>query len=129
MIQQAGPANALLLRRKLQIHSTRGQSSRQRVYTERGYRMEVCRSGRAVLTGDSNAILGGHHACPGRLLAKRIMLMTVIALVQSYDIELLSADKPPTFASPRFGFGVRKLAQQTPFRIRERFISSEGISQ
>lgn len=71
--------------------------------------------------------LGGHHACPGRLLAKRMMLHTVALLVRCYDMEALPVNRLPAFASPRFGFGVKKLAQRTPFRIRQRRLG-EGRS-
>ncbi|KAF2470377.1 cytochrome P450 [Lindgomyces ingoldianus] len=66
----------------------------------------------------------GHHACPGRLLAKRIMLKSVATLAMSYDIEILSYEQPPKFDSPRFGFGVMKPAKVTPFRIRKRSVPS-----
>ncbi|KAF2846617.1 cytochrome P450 [Plenodomus tracheiphilus IPT5] len=66
----------------------------------------------------------GHHACPGRLLAKRIMLHTVALLVRLYDVEILPGNKIPEFASPRFGFGVKKLAHHAPFRIRQRSVRS-----
>lgn len=67
----------------------------------------------------------GHHACPGRLLAKRMMLHTMAVLVSCYDVEILPVNtRPPAFASPRFGFGVKKLAQCTPFHIRRRHVLS-----
>ncbi|KAE8396125.1 cytochrome P450 [Aspergillus alliaceus] len=62
---------------------------------------------------------GGQHACPGRLLAKRIMLVASAMMVTMFDVELLAPDTLQ-FGSPRFGFGVRKPSEQVPFRIRRR---------
>lgn len=100
--------------------------SRPKACRGRGYHTEV----RAHVddevplraSGSADVILGGHHACPGRLLAKRMMLHTVALLVSCYDIEMLPVNRQPDFASPRFGFGVKKLAQRTPFQIRKRHV-------
>lgn len=54
------------------------------------------------------------------------MLHTVAFLVMSYDIDL-AANKSLGFASPRFGFGVKKLAHQTTFRIRERASAGKDL--
>lgn len=62
---------------------------------------------------------GGHHACPGRLLAKRFMLVSFAMFATMFDIEILG-ENPVEFCSPRFGFGVRKPKNQVPFRIRRR---------
>ncbi|RYP77924.1 hypothetical protein DL769_003297 [Monosporascus sp. CRB-8-3] len=48
---------------------------------------------------------GGQHACPGRLLAKRIMLISAAMLVNNFDIEILANKEALNFDSPRFGFG------------------------
>ncbi|GCB28270.1 cholesterol 7-alpha-monooxygenase [Aspergillus awamori] len=61
---------------------------------------------------------GGQNACPGRLLAKRIMLLTTAMMVTMFDVELL--EPIPHFDSRRFGFGVRKPVTKVPFRIRRR---------
>ncbi|KAL8783455.1 MAG: hypothetical protein Q9195_009384 [Heterodermia aff. obscurata] len=63
---------------------------------------------------------GGQHACPGRLLAKRIMLLSSAVMVALFDIELLTNGQTPKFASPRFGLGVRKPEDRLPFRIKRR---------
>ncbi|RAL08033.1 cytochrome P450 [Aspergillus homomorphus CBS 101889] len=63
---------------------------------------------------------GGQHACPGRLLAKRVMLLTSAMLVTMFDVELLAPESALQFQSSRFGFGVRKPVAQVPFRIRRR---------
>ncbi|PLB54879.1 cytochrome P450 [Aspergillus steynii IBT 23096] len=63
---------------------------------------------------------GGQHACPGRILAKRIMLLTAAMIATMFDIELLGPESALEFVSPRFGFGVKKPAKKVPFRIRRR---------
>ncbi|KAI1371821.1 cytochrome P450 [Hypoxylon crocopeplum] len=63
---------------------------------------------------------GGHHACPGRLLAKRIMIFSAALLINNFDIEILVEEQALRFISPRFGFGVSKPAGPVPFRIRRR---------
>jgi len=63
---------------------------------------------------------GGQHACPGRLLAKRIMLLSTAFLVRTFDIEILADERAQTFGSPRFGFGVSKPAGPIRFKIRRR---------
>jgi cytochrome P450 len=68
----------------------------------------------------SSALLthaGGHHACPGRLLAKRIMMLFLATLANEFDIEPLVDIR---YGSSRFGFGVRKPVGEIPFRIRRR---------
>ncbi|RAL05357.1 cytochrome P450 [Aspergillus ibericus CBS 121593] len=64
---------------------------------------------------------GGQHACPGRLLAKRIMLLTSAMMVTMFDVELLTPASTLRFQSGRFGFGVRKPVAPVPFRIRRRY--------
>ncbi|PYI05542.1 cytochrome P450 [Aspergillus sclerotiicarbonarius CBS 121057] len=63
---------------------------------------------------------GGQHACPGRLLAKRIMLLTSAMMITMFDVELLTPASTLRFQSGRFGFGVRKPVSPVPFRIRRR---------
>ncbi|KAI0513192.1 cytochrome P450 [Xylaria bambusicola] len=63
---------------------------------------------------------GGQNACPGRLLAKRIMLLSTAYLINNFDIELLEEEKGLHFTSPRFGFGVSKPQGPVRFRIRRR---------
>ncbi|CAH0038134.1 unnamed protein product [Clonostachys solani] len=63
---------------------------------------------------------GGQHACPGRLLAKRIMLLTSAMLISNFDIEIRAGKEALEFGSPRFGFGVSKPSGPVPFRIRRR---------
>ncbi|KAI9664061.1 MAG: hypothetical protein M1821_007552 [Bathelium mastoideum] len=63
---------------------------------------------------------GGHHACPGRLLAKRIMLLSCTLMATMFDVEILASNEAMEFGSPRFGFGVRKPNGKIPFRIRRR---------
>ncbi|KAK8093351.1 hypothetical protein PG997_000036 [Apiospora hydei] len=63
---------------------------------------------------------GGQQACPGRLLAKRIMLLSAALLIRDFDLELLIEGGKPDFHSPRFGFGVSKPTAPVPFRLRRR---------
>ncbi|KAI1770960.1 cytochrome P450 [Hypoxylon cercidicola] len=62
---------------------------------------------------------GGHHACPGRLLSKRIMLFSTAMLINMFDIEIISRDSIK-FDSPKFGLGVRKPRGRVRFRMRRR---------
>lgn len=73
----------------------------------------------------SLTLIGGHHACPGRLLAKRIMLLSSLKLVTIFDIEILADAKALEYDSVRFGFGVRKPKGKVSFRIRRR----EGVGR
>ncbi|KAI9706642.1 MAG: hypothetical protein M1836_003651 [Candelina mexicana] len=63
---------------------------------------------------------GGHHACPGRLLAKRIMLLSCAAMITMFDIELMTGSNKPEFGPSRFGLGVQVPTTKVPFRIRKR---------
>ncbi|KAK8050929.1 hypothetical protein PG993_002314 [Apiospora rasikravindrae] len=65
---------------------------------------------------------GGHSICPGRFLAKSVVLFTCALLAQQYDIQILS-DRLE-FGSWRFGLGVGALKHAVPFRIRKRNLSS-----
>ncbi|KAL8847243.1 MAG: hypothetical protein Q9221_007699 [Calogaya cf. arnoldii] len=63
---------------------------------------------------------GGHHACPGRILAKRIMLLSCAMMLTLFDINILAEEEALAYGSPRFGFGVRKPKGKVPFRLRRR---------
>ena len=65
-------------------------------------------------------LLGGHHACPGRKLAKRIMLLSCATMNTMFDIELLTGSNQPRFVTSHFGFGVKVPSTKVPFRIRLR---------
>ncbi|KAL9594944.1 MAG: hypothetical protein Q9219_006750 [cf. Caloplaca sp. 3 TL-2023] len=56
----------------------------------------------------------------GRLLAKRIMLLSCGLLITTFEVEILANDEAMEFASERFGFGVRKPKGRIPFRFRKR---------
>ena len=64
--------------------------------------------------------LGGHHACPGRVLAKRIMLLSCATMITKFDIELLNGSNQPNFGPSHFGLGVQVPVSKVPFRIRLR---------
>lgn len=61
---------------------------------------------------------GGHSICPGRFLAKSVILFTCAVLARDYDIEILT-DKVE-MSTWRFGLGVGGLKSAVPFRIRKR---------
>ncbi|KAM4054663.1 cytochrome p450 [Hirsutella rhossiliensis] len=63
---------------------------------------------------------GGQHACPGRVLAKRIMLLSTALLVSTFDVEILADEAALAFDSARFGFGVSKPCRPIRFRVRRR---------
>ncbi|KAF2142291.1 uncharacterized protein K452DRAFT_326261 [Aplosporella prunicola CBS 121167] len=61
---------------------------------------------------------GGNAICPGRFLAKRVILFTISLMTREFDIELL----PHTLemGAWKFGMGVEKPKNAIPFRIRKR---------
>lgn len=61
---------------------------------------------------------GGHSICPGRFLAKNVIMFTSAILARDYDIEILT-DKVE-MSTWRFGLGVGGLKSAVPFRIRKR---------
>ncbi|CAD6447907.1 65795566-4059-423b-9ce8-6320b22c028f [Sclerotinia trifoliorum] len=61
---------------------------------------------------------GGYSTCPGRFLAKSVILTTCAILARDYDIEMLSGNIE--MSTWRFGLGVRGLKHSLPFRIRKR---------
>ncbi|KAH7324460.1 Pfs, NACHT and ankyrin domain protein [Stachybotrys elegans] len=69
-------------------------------------------------SGKQKFAIGNHGICPGRFLAKSVILFTCAQLSRDYDIEVLS-DKLE-MSSWRFGLGVGGLTHELPFRIRKR---------
>ncbi|EMD96663.1 hypothetical protein COCC4DRAFT_209279 [Bipolaris maydis ATCC 48331] len=61
---------------------------------------------------------GGFSACPGRLLAKRIILYTCALLVSEFDVEV--KDKGFEMDSSSFGLGTQKPKTKIGFRIRRK---------
>ncbi|KAI1740237.1 cytochrome P450 [Xylaria scruposa] len=61
---------------------------------------------------------GGHSICPGRHLAKTIIIFTCVMLVSEFDIEILTDTLD--FNSWRFGLGISKPKNSMPFRVRRR---------
>ncbi|KAI1430610.1 cytochrome P450 [Xylaria sp. CBS 124048] len=61
---------------------------------------------------------GGPSACPGRFLAKTIIMATCVRLVTRFDVEMLSDSLQ--FEPMRFGLGVAKAKGPIPARIRPR---------
>ena len=61
---------------------------------------------------------GGFSACPGRFLAKRIILYTFALLVTEFDVEIHSTDFK--MGSSTFGLGTQKPKTPVSFAIRRR---------
>ncbi|KAF2710377.1 cytochrome P450 [Pleomassaria siparia CBS 279.74] len=61
---------------------------------------------------------GGFGACPGRLLAKRIILYTCALLVSEFDVKINTRDFE--MDSSGFGLGTQKPEGQIAFAIRKR---------
>jgi hypothetical protein len=61
---------------------------------------------------------GGYVACPGRELAKSLILYMTAAMLQSFDVEILS--KELTMDWSKFGLGAQSPKHSIPFRIRRR---------
>ena len=61
---------------------------------------------------------GGFSACPGRLLAKRIILYTYALLVTEFDVEIRS--RGFEMDSSAFGLGTQKPKTPVAFVIRRR---------
>ncbi|KAH7311265.1 Pfs, NACHT and ankyrin domain protein [Stachybotrys elegans] len=61
---------------------------------------------------------GGYSMCPGRFIAKSVLVFTTALLVSKYDIEI-DCDKP-RFTNKRYGMGVEDLKYPIPFRIKRR---------
>ncbi|KAH8652809.1 cytochrome P450 [Tricladium varicosporioides] len=68
---------------------------------------------------------GGGNMCPGRILAKRIMLLMTAMLTTDFEIEILADEQSQEYVSDRFGFGARKPVKEIPFRIRRRTVHLE----
>ncbi|KAF2837774.1 cytochrome P450 [Patellaria atrata CBS 101060] len=65
---------------------------------------------------------GGLNACPGRIIAKQIMLVSCAMMCTMFDVEILADAKALEFSTSRFGFGTRRPVGKVPFRIRRRQI-------
>ncbi|KAK3374272.1 cytochrome P450 [Lasiosphaeria ovina] len=62
---------------------------------------------------------GGLHACPGRLLAKRVILISVAMLVTNFDFELL-ADEAAMDLNFKAPMAIARPTGLVPFRMRRR---------
>ena len=64
---------------------------------------------------------GGTSMCPGRHLAKRIMILTLVVLLFQFDMEIVDPDKVAPDMD-RYGFGVLQPCAdtKTPLRIKRR---------
>lgn len=77
-------------------------------------------------------ITAGRSTCPGRHLAKSIVLITCAILADQFDVELVNGDlidgRVPVGRGDSWSFGlsVIKPSYKVPFRIRKR-LSCDGI--
>lgn len=65
---------------------------------------------------------GGAHACPGRILTKRINLLALALMVTLYDCETFADDKALTLDSGIYPLGTVGPRGKVPFRIRRRVV-------
>jgi hypothetical protein len=61
---------------------------------------------------------GGHLVCPGRFLAKNVMIFTCALLTREFEIEVLS--KELEFTSRNYGFGISMPKQAIAIRMRRK---------
>lgn len=61
---------------------------------------------------------GGYSICPGRHLAKNVIILTCAILVNEYDVEFLTDSL--SFDKWRFGLGLATPTNALPFRIKSR---------
>ncbi|KAI0446707.1 Pfs, NACHT and ankyrin domain protein [Xylaria telfairii] len=62
---------------------------------------------------------GGHSMCPGRFLAKAIIVFTSALIVLGYDMEFKAALE---ITDTRYGIGIADFKKPVPFRIRKRHL-------
>ncbi|KAL8644236.1 MAG: hypothetical protein Q9226_007865 [Calogaya cf. arnoldii] len=98
------------------IEQDRRQDSDKTAFEEK----KEIRFSKVGLEGSWIPFGGGHHACPGRILAKRIMLLSCAMTLTLFDIDILAEEEALMYGSPRFGFGVRKPKGKVPFRLKRR---------
>lgn len=60
--------------------------------------------------------------CPGRFMARTVIIFSNALLASEYDIELSS--DPIEFTKKRYGFGVEDMKNPIPFRIRKRKVGN-----
>jgi cytochrome P450 len=61
---------------------------------------------------------GGYSICPGRHLAKNVIIFAAAVLATEFDIEFLTDSL--VLDKWRFGLGIAKPTNELPFRIRRR---------
>lgn len=61
---------------------------------------------------------GGYSICPGRHLAKNVIILTCAILANEYDVEFLTDSL--AFDKWRFGLGLATPTKALPFRIKRR---------
>lgn len=76
---------------------------------------------------DADTFSGGHSMCPGRFLARNVVIFSNALLASEYDIELSS--NSIEFTKKRYGFGVEDMKNPIPFRIRKRKVGNEHSTE
>ena len=61
---------------------------------------------------------GGHAICPGRFLAKSVILLTCALMVENFDMEVSNGDIEMSYA--KFGLGTLRPKKPIPFKLRRR---------
>ncbi|KAI1455297.1 cytochrome P450 [Annulohypoxylon moriforme] len=61
---------------------------------------------------------GGNLVCPGRFLAKNVMIFTCAFLTQEFDVEILTKDLK--FGSRNYGFGISMTKKPIQVRMKKR---------
>ncbi len=77
--------------------------------------------GRFVTSGLADSFIPwgvGERSCPGRGIARRVIVAVVATMVERYDIEILSSDF--TINTAFDGIGTQRPLRRIPFRIRNR---------
>ena len=61
---------------------------------------------------------GGHAICPGRFLAKSVILLACALMVENFDMEIPKGDIEMSYA--KFGLGTLRPKNPIPFKLRRR---------
>ncbi|ROW11809.1 hypothetical protein VPNG_04993 [Cytospora leucostoma] len=65
---------------------------------------------------------GGAHACPGRILTKRVNILTMALMVTLYDCEILANDEDLAMDTGTYPFGSIPPRGKVPIKIRRRVV-------
>ena len=82
-----------------------------------------------VSSGLANSLVPwgiGERTCPGRAIARREILAFCAIVVDQFDIEILSSDKPIVLDPAFYGIGTQRPVGRIPFKVRKRQIKREN---